>query len=527
VSRNKPDGSDVAAFDVTPSSDKTLEGRHGSADPGWPGPTADDMRLTKLTTAAALALTLGSLSAFAAEPTATARCFELLEGEDIVDEAISVCAAAAKESREGLVLYGDILSAQNNQEAAVEHYTKALDGVDVSLSDETTVAALRRRAIMYYLTEQRALSYKDAVAYLRHEPDDDELLYVAARMAPSPQAGLPHIERAIALKPEDIVQYGVHARLLLDLGKNNEAHATADRALKIAPKNANSLSIKAMVHSLLGEHAKAERLRAQAVRIAPTDVQAKAHHVDSLISLKRYEQAINVATAGLKDDPDHLDLHGLRALAYLAMGDGAAALADIARVKELRPQWDVSPEEDRAKKLIRIHDAISPGGIAKLQADRQLAMNGITRHLHSQCGNYRVPEFYEGMDTDEANADLERYRNCFRTWLNIPEIEIHDSLTEAEVAAGDRVYDAKVLALDAEELRCSKMPKRSKCVQDATLTRIAPLLEGAEDLFTLVRNIEVGRLNSGLAALNKAIERHNRNVEIAEFVNALADALNE
>jgi len=489
--------------------------------------TADDMHFAKITTAAALAFTLASPPTFADEPSATDRCFELLGGEKVVDEAIAVCASAAKESREGLVLYGDILSSQDNSEGAIEHYTKALDGVDLTVSDETTVAALRRRAIEYRYIGKRALSYKDAVAYLQHEPDDDELLYVAATTAPSPQAGLQHIERAIELKPEDIVPYGVHARLLLDLGKNSEAHASADKALKIAPKNPDSLTIKAMVHSNLGEHAKAERLFARVARARPNDVQAKAAHADSLISLGRYEQAISVATAALQDDPGYADALALRSTAYLEMGDGAAALADIAKARETRPDWDVSKEQTRAQQLVHIHETITPSGLARIQADRQLAINGITRHLQSQCGDYRVPEFNSGMDSEEVNADLDRYRNCLGRWLELPEIEIHDSLTPQEVAAGERLYGAKLLALKAEELRCSKMPKRSKCVQDAMLTKIAPVVDDADDLFTLARNIEVRRLNAGIAALNKAIERHNRGVEIAEFVNALGSALNE
>jgi tetratricopeptide (TPR) repeat protein len=489
--------------------------------------TTDDMRFKKISIAAALTLALTSHFTFADERSATERCFELMGGEEIVEEAINVCAAAAKESRDGLVLYGDILSSQDNAAAAIEHYTKALDGIDLSVSDETTVAALRRRAIEYYVIEQRALSYKDAVAYLRHEPDDDELLYLAAKMAPSPQEGLPHINRAIEVKPEDIVQYGLHAQLLMALGKNKEAHATADRALKIAPKDPLSTQIKAMVHSSLGEHAKAERLYAQLVRMRPNDAEAKARRADSLISLKRYEQAIEVASAAVRDDPSYVEAWGLRAVAYIAMGDGAAALADVAKVQELRPQWDVSETADRAKKLVQIHATLPPAGLTKIEADRQLAIKGITRHLHSQCGYYRVPEFNPDMDTDEVNADLHRYRNCFGTWLKIPDIEIYDSLTPAEVAAGERVHDAKLLALDAEELRCSKMPKRAKCVQDAMFKQAEPLLQGADDLFTVVRNIEVDRLNAGLTALNKAIDRHNRGVEIAEFVNALADALNE
>jgi tetratricopeptide (TPR) repeat protein len=489
--------------------------------------TTDDMRLKKISIAAALTLALASHYARADELSATERCFELISRDEVVDEAVTVCAAAAKESRDGLVLYGDILSWQDNVQAAIEHYSKALEGIDLSTPDETTVAALRRRAVEYYALDRQALAYKDAVAYLRHAPDDDEMLFVAAKTAPSPQEGLPYIERAIGVKPEDIVQYGLHAQLLLALGKNKEAHATADKALKIAPKDPKSVKIKALVHATSGEHAKAERLYAQVVRMSPNDAGAKVSHADSLISLKRYENAIEVASAAVREHPSYPEAWGLRALAHLGMGDGAAALADIAKVKELRPTWDVSTHETRARKLAQIHETLSPAGLAKIEADRQLAIKGITRHLHSQCSDYRVPEFSPDLDTDEVNAELDRYRNCFRTWLKISDIEIYDSLTPTEVAAGERLYDAKTLMFDAGDLRCSAMPKRSKCLTDETLARATTLLEDVEDLFTFVRNTEVRRFNDGMASLNKAIERYNRGVEFRGFLHALGEALNE
>ena len=50
--------------------------------------TADDMQFAKLTTVAALAFTLTSHPTFADEPSATDRCFELLSGGEVGDEAI-------------------------------------------------------------------------------------------------------------------------------------------------------------------------------------------------------------------------------------------------------------------------------------------------------------------------------------------------------------------------------------------------------------------------------------------------------
>jgi hypothetical protein len=71
------------------------------------------------------------------------------------------------------------------------------------------------------------------------------------------------------------------------------------------------------------------------------------------------------------------------------------------------------------------------------------------------------------------------------------------------------------------------MPKRSKCIQDAMFTKVEPLMNGADEPIQFVRNLEIERFNADLAALNKAIDRHNTGVAIADFLQGVADALNE
>ncbi len=491
--------------------------------------TADDMRIRTITTAATLALTLTWQMAFAEAPSATDRCMELMENADhVVDEAVAACAAAAKESREGLVMYGDILSSQENVRGAIEHYSKALEGFDPNEYDDTALAALRRRAVEYYHSDKQAAAFKDAAAYLDHEPEDTDMLFIAGATASTAQAGLPFVERLVKVQPEDILNHALHARLLLAVGKQKEALAAADRAIKSAPKDPKALTIKASLYASMGEHSKAERLFAQIVKAIPKEPQPKVSRADSLIALGRYEEAIAVTTAALADHPNHFYALHSRATAYLGIGDGDAALTDIKLAKEVEPRWDSSDEEARAEKLIEIHQTLSPTGIAQIEADRTLTLRGITRHLHSQCSNYRLPRFSPDLDTEAVNADLNRYRDCLRQWVSIPEIEIYDSLTPAEVAAGERLYDAKnIFAYDAEVLRCSNMPKRSKCIQDAVFTKVEPLMAGAEEPITWVRNFEIERLNNDLAVLSKAIDSHNRGVAISEFVNSLAEALNE
>src|SRR5690606_6781006 len=118
------------------------------------------------------------------------------------------------------------------------------------------------------------------------------------------------------------------------------------------------------------EHAKAERLFAQIVKASPKDPRPKVSRADSLIALSRYAEAIAVATAALEDQPNYFYALHSRATAYLGMGDGDAALADIKLAKEVEPRWDASETQARAEKLIEIHQTLSPAGIAQIEADR-------------------------------------------------------------------------------------------------------------------------------------------------------------
>lgn len=476
---------------------------------------------------AALAVTLTCPMVLAAEPSATDRCMTLMEGDEIVDEAVTACAAAAKESREGLLLYGDILSWQGNSKGAIEHYSKVLEGADPKSYDDVALGALWRRAWKYFQAEAKASAFKDATAFIEYEPEDTDMLFIAAVSASNPESALPLIERAIALDPEDIHNRAAHIRLLLDTGKKREALAVSDKLVKIAPKDSRALLIKGATHNLLGEYAQAERWYAKAAQAAPKNPEPKAERANALVKLGRHKEAITVATAALQDDPNFFDAWLARVSAHLAMGDGQAALADIQQAKKVQPRWDASAEQSRAEKLIEIHRVLSPAGIAKAEADRATVLRGITRHMHSQCGNFRLPQFSPDMNIDQLNSDMNRYRNCLSTWNKIPEVEIYDSLTPAEVAAGERLYDAQLALADADELSCSNMPKGAKCIDSNAYAKAQSVLENMDEPITYVRNFEVNRFNSDLAALNKAISRHNRGRAIADFVQGVAEALNE
>jgi tetratricopeptide (TPR) repeat protein len=485
------------------------------------------MRTNKTLPIVALTLSCAWQAASAQQPSATQRCAEMLQTK-VTEETVQVCAEAAKESRQGRLMYGFALATQGDSKGAIEYYSKVLAGIDVARSSEPiTVAALGARASAYYRTRQDDLAFEDALAYLKHQPDDANLLFIAASTAPSAEVGLSYAEKAVALMPDDFDVLALHARRLAKLDRKREALAAIEKASKLAPSKARALTEKGMVHSYLGEYARAEKFFAQALQEDPSDTFIKTKRADTLRDLRRHKEAIAVASEVLQVEPDNTEALYIRASSQLDMGDGEAALADIQRLKQLAPDWDASNDEERAQKTALAHRVFTSSGLPQLEADRNTVVRAFTRHLRSKCGNLRLPEFSLDLDIDQLNADLDRYGDCLNEWYKLPELAVTDNLAPAENQAFDRLIDASIAFDFAEELRCSKMLKGSKCINDAIVAKARPIVDGIDNPIELVTKAEANRLNSQVAALNKGINRHNRNVAIADFLHDLAEALNE
>jgi|GEM_PF-1356506 tetratricopeptide (TPR) repeat protein len=488
---------------------------------------------------AAVAATLLFISSspvvFADSSSATMQCYERIarvenEGTEIIDaDTVALCAQAAKESREGRLFYGIVLSARGNSEAAVTEYSMILGGHDLARSkDGVLLTALRFRALGYQQLDLDDLAFDDAKTYLGHEPDDVDIVLVAATTAPTTEMGLRYSERAVALDRENMKAHQVHARLLARAGKKKEALAAANSAAKLAPDNATALTIKGLVHADLNEHARAERIFAQAAADNPNEPQLKINRAHALRNLGRHKDAIAVTSAVLQDNPDHFVALVMRAMSHLELGNADAALKDIDKAKLVHPDWDDSEQRVRAENILLTRQMFSPEGIARIEQDRQVALRAVRKHLRSQCKHFELPSFSQDMDVSALNNELWRYRDCLKDWGALPSILIRDSFTPAEAAANDRWYEAlHLFENDAQELRCSKMPKGASCIQDALFARAEPLLEGADNTPRYVYRAEVARLNTDVDALNKAINRYNKQIAVTNFLHDLAEALNE
>jgi tetratricopeptide (TPR) repeat protein len=484
------------------------------------------MRFSGHSLAAAVAAALVSSMTWAAEgDSALDRCVQL-QIEKQFAQARPFCVEAAGQSSEGVVRYGDLLDSEGDVEAAIEQYTKVVEGADPAKYTETQILALRHRAIVRTnagIEPQAAL--EDAKVVLEYMPDDLDVLGIIDDLEPSDEVAAKYLDRALEFHPK---QAGLHVSRGLRyyrMKNYKEALASAATALKLRPKDPAALTLRGYVYTAMGEHAKALREHTAAVRAAPDEPRPKVNQAIVLYELKRYSEVVQAATAALQLAQD-IDAVALRATAYLQLGEGAPALADIAVLEQLQPELDVRGMKARAEKLALGRQVLTPEGLVQMEADRQRILADVQRHLQGMCGTFRMPQFNPGIDIDALNERMDKYRQCFRRWLSLGSEEVYASLSDS-LEAGERLYEAHSAFITLKDFRCSQRPKRSNCVKDDLYARAEAATEGIYEPFEYVANAEVRRFNQDLDAFNRAVQRHNTTVEVTNFLDELGRALNE
>lgn len=156
-------------------------------------------------------------------------------------------------------------------------------------------------------------------------------------------------------------------------------------------------------------------------------------------------------------------------------------------------------------------------------ADRKLILGYVERHLQGMCGTFRIPRFSANIDIDAMNERLVQYRTRFKRWVAMDKNRIYDSLPDP-MGAGDRLHDAYSAFITLEDFRCSRMRRRSGCVNDELYARAEAATKEIYDPIEYVANAEVERCNEDLAAFNRAVKRHNASVGAASFLHELARA---
>ena len=447
------------------------------------------------------------------------RCVQLANAGKAT-EAEAFCAKAAAESREGKVLYGDFLTSQGDIPGAVARFTEALAGRDKAQPTATDLGALRRRAIANFRLGNQAGASEDAAAFLEHQPDDLEILQVGGMSTPWNDVRIRYADRMVALQPKNLDFLVFRARALAEAGKHREALDAVELALKVDPRSELALTTRGFIHGALGEHDKAVKDQSRVAKLVPRDSESRTNQAQALVEARRYAEAIAAATEAIALRPGNADALSIRAYARLQMGDGEGALADLDSAARAAPDMDLSEARLRAKGVTEMQALMRPESLTQLEADRGVVIQVIQDHLHQKCGFYSVKPY-------EDNEGLNAYRQCILDWYKTEDASFAASIPAHVIAAGER-FEKTISALDqADSLKCSVMPKKSRCVDDALFVRLDAAAAGMADPKDVVGGSEYERLNREVNAYNASAARKNALYKTASFLDALANELSQ
>lgn len=256
---------------------------------------------------------------------------------------------------------------------------------------DTILDALRRGAVADALIAAEAL--------VAGRPDDTQALRwlsTAQMQGGQPEAALATIDRAIALAPDNADLHLARAGVLVGSRRNEDAQAALSQATVLDPNQFTAYLIQGQLALGRGDLDDAERLARLAARVAPDHPQLAA--INGMVMLRRGDAdgALKVVTAAMNVAPDDVQLR--YALGFIHMGLGHWAFAEQA----FRGVVEKVPGSDSLRSLIA--DLIRRQGRPADAADELAPLVAINNApaLHRYIGHLRLA----AGQNDEALAAL-------------------------------------------------------------------------------------------------------------------------
>lgn len=470
---------------------------------------------------ATLGLFYTSTAASAADPDAMARCQASVDqGKWAEAEPLCATAAASLPAADGKLLLADLQLLKGDLSSAITQYTEMLRARDQNNLSPTEISALGHRARAYLEAGEDLWAAEDVIAYLKHRPDDVDVLLIGAHSASSSERQIEYAQRLVALQPNEIQHRIFLAGAYVRAKQGKLAVEAAEKALELDPKSDLALTWRGFGYLTAGDHARAEKDLSTVVRRTPKDPESRANLGEALLQMKRYPEVIATASEALKLDADHFRSHVLRAHARLEMGDGEGALADYQSARRVSNNEYRSDLEQRAKNLTEMHQVFARENVAIIEADRQALIDYVANDLRSECGYYVLPDY-------EDNENLNAYRKCVVKWKTNGLAGGEEAMGENMLKVMNRFYANEKWLDMSPDLRCSKMPKKARCVDDATYARVEMAFQGMDDPRIIIGSSEYERLNTAVRAYNARLERSEKVGKYVSFMQALSDALAE
>ncbi len=164
------------------------------------------------------------------------------------------------------------------------------------------------------------------IAAIELAPDQPQLyqqLVKVALLAGGTQTAVEAAARLVALQVNDPDSHYLHAVASLAHGKPDDAKASLEATLELAPKSWQARQALAQVCTILKEAPRARQLLEEAVRIAPTEPGPAAELAVLLLAAEDAAGAKGVLEPAVRANPYDAGLHLNLALAAAKLGDRA------------------------------------------------------------------------------------------------------------------------------------------------------------------------------------------------------------
>lgn len=153
------------------------------------------------------------------------------------------------------------------------------------------------------------------------------------------RAALLALDRAIAIHPAHADAHDNRTVALLELGRFDDAVASAHRALEIEPAHARAANNLAMALHGLARHEEALACLDRALRSAPDFPEAHNNRGNVLQRLERFEEALEAYEKAISLKPEYAEAHNNRGAVLQELKRYPQALVSFERALTVRPGY--------------------------------------------------------------------------------------------------------------------------------------------------------------------------------------------
>ena len=147
------------------------------------------------------------------------------------------------------------------------------------------------------------------------------------------------LARAVAERPNDIAYLYEHGRVLIELGRADEARQLGDAITAIDARDVRGFALKAAAFTWSGGPTSAIPIALSGLELNPRFVPLYATLARAYVDDQRWADGLDAAERGLSISGDDADLNRAYAYALTSVGSYSDAITYLQRAIELRPAY--------------------------------------------------------------------------------------------------------------------------------------------------------------------------------------------